>query len=131
MNVALISCSKTKKSYSCEASEMYSPSVLFSKTYKYCLNKYDEIYILSAKYGVITPTTQINTYNLSIKDLDKMKREEWGKSVACFLNDLVCRTLSFYTGANYSKIIIPHIKDKKIFFPLSGLGIGQRLKFLS
>ena len=33
--IALISCTKLKKSYACRASELYSASTLFSRSYKY------------------------------------------------------------------------------------------------
>ncbi|WP_394897168.1 DUF6884 domain-containing protein [Clostridium paraputrificum] len=46
MKVALISCSKSKRSYKCKALELYSPSKLFSLSYQYAKTFADKIYIL-------------------------------------------------------------------------------------
>ena len=53
MVVALISCSKEKKNYTCPAKELYSASTLFSLSYKYAKKVADKIYILSALYGLV------------------------------------------------------------------------------
>jgi hypothetical protein len=52
--VALISCSKIKRSYPCEARLLYEPSKLFSKSLAYAQTITDDIYVLSAKHGLVS-----------------------------------------------------------------------------
>ena len=51
--IALISCSKSKQNYPCPARELYAPSQLFSLSYQYAKKVADEVYILSARYGLL------------------------------------------------------------------------------
>lgn len=66
MQIALISCSKMKKTYPCPAHELYSASDLFSLSYQYAKKRADKVYILSAKYGLVVSDSFIllagNTY---------------------------------------------------------------------
>lgn len=49
MKIALISCTKKKRSYRCVAKEMYEPSSLFTKAVAFVEKKgYDNWFILSA-----------------------------------------------------------------------------------
>ena len=51
--IALISCSKSKQNYPCPARELYAPSQLFSLSYQYAKKVADEVYVLSARYGLL------------------------------------------------------------------------------
>lgn len=68
MKVELISCSKSKRSYKCKASELYSPSKLFSLSYQYAKTFADKIYILSAKYGLVEENEIIEPYEKNLMD---------------------------------------------------------------
>ena len=132
MRVALISCSKNKMTIDCSAKEMYSKSMLFKKTFDYCLNQnYDFIFILSAKHGILKPDDKISPYELTLNSFSKTDLENW--AVRCF------KTLQnagqeefhfdFYAGKIYfeelSKLLLHSTNI------LKGLGIGERLRFLS
>lgn len=132
MKIALISCSKNKIATVATAQEVYSKSILFKKTYDYCLDKkYDFIFILSAKYGILNPTDIISPYDLVLNSLSKQEREKWARR--CFdillsLGYIECQ-FDFYAGKIY-------IEDLSKLLPystniLKGLGIGERLRFLS
>jgi len=58
--LGLISCTKSKRNYSCPAKEMYSASELFRKAYDNCIKNYDHVAILSAKYGLLLPDEPSN-----------------------------------------------------------------------
>jgi len=62
--LGLISCTKRKKDFPCKASEMYSASDLFRKAYAYCYKNYDNVAILSAKYGLLYPLRKSNLTTL-------------------------------------------------------------------
>lgn len=131
MKIALISCSKNKKDYKCRAVEMYSNSTLFKKTLNFCKG-YDKIMILSAKYGAICCDDEIEPYEQTLNGASKKDKVEWASKC---LNSLMsifeiekCQ-FDFFTGINYYeplKDLLPHSN-----FPMRGLGIGERLRFLS
>lgn len=54
-SLGLISCTKSKQNYPCNASAMYQASDLFRKAYSYATKNYDVVAILSAKYGLLLP----------------------------------------------------------------------------
>ena len=63
--IAIIGCSKSKQNYSCRADEMYTGTI-FKKSYDVAKQITNNIYILSAKYGLLRPDTVINTYDLAL-----------------------------------------------------------------
>ncbi|MZP30421.1 hypothetical protein GTO91_11925 [Heliobacterium undosum] len=80
--VGLISCTKRKRAYACKACELYSASSLFQKAYSYCLERYDRVYILSAKYGLLLPDQWIDPYDETLKNMGVGKKKEWASSVS-------------------------------------------------
>jgi cytoplasmic iron level regulating protein YaaA (DUF328/UPF0246 family) len=79
--IGLISCTKRKQKYPCKASEMYSASNLFNKAYTYCKKSYDQVAILSAKYGLLLPDDPIKPYNLTLNNMRVKERKAWSKKV--------------------------------------------------
>ena len=63
-SIAILNCKGKKQSYSCSAEEMYSPSYIFSKQLEIVNKNYNEYYILSSKYGLVSPSTIIKPYDL-------------------------------------------------------------------
>ena len=66
MRIAILNCTKTKQTYSCSAKEMYSANYNFVDKINFIEKYYDEYYIMSVKYGIITPDTIIEPYNLTL-----------------------------------------------------------------
>jgi len=72
--IGIISCTKGKyKLNNVPARELYWKSTLFRVSYTVLRRFYPEmdIYILSAKYGLIKDTDKISYYNQSFKDMKK------------------------------------------------------------
>jgi hypothetical protein len=65
--IAIVNCSAMKMDYECEAQELYSKSYVFRAQKNFVEKNYDKWYIISAKYGIITPTTIIKPYDLSFR----------------------------------------------------------------
>lgn len=128
----LISCVSKKLNYRSKAQDLYI-SPLFRKNLQYAkaLNP-DQILILSAKYGLVKLSREINPYD---KTLNKMRSNEtkvWANSVLNQLkkvSDLECDEFIFLAGKNYRKFLLPHIKHYKI--PMEGLRIGKQLQWLT
>lgn len=130
--IVFIGCTKKKKSYSCEAKEMYSSSHLFKKEYEYAksLNP-DSIYILSAKYGLLHPDSIIEPYEQTLKSAKDYEIKKWSIMVAKQIKKEKVSTNQkavFLCGKNYYKYI------KNLFSsyeaPLQHLGIGEQMKWL-
>jgi hypothetical protein len=86
MNI-FIACAKSKVSYPCEAQELYSASSIFNKRLEYALNKRKElkeqvnIYILSAKYGLLNLTDKIVPYDMFLATETKEYKVSWAIKV--------------------------------------------------
>ena len=86
MNI-FIACAKSKVSYPCEAQELYSASTIFNKRLEYALNKRKElkeqvnIYILSAKYGLLNLNDKIVPYDMFLATETKEYKVTWAAKV--------------------------------------------------
>jgi hypothetical protein len=63
--LTIISCSNKKRDYACRADEMYI-GPFFTKLYDLAKRIGGDIYISSAKYGLLKPDTIIEPYNFGI-----------------------------------------------------------------
>lgn len=132
--VYLISCSKTKADGTRIAKEMYI-SALFKKSIEFAESQGGEVAILSAKYGVILPDDIIDTYNITLNDMDKEQKIAWAMLV---YNSLVNRfginkDYCFLAGKSYYQELVKIMKPEGIRYSImmESMGIGQRLKFLN
>jgi hypothetical protein len=130
---ALISCSKTKLDRRSRAEELYS-SALFRKSLLNALSRKVPYFILSAKYGLLSPDECIDPYDVTLKQMPECQREAWGASVAeaisaKFKSGDVALLL---TGNTYRQSIEPHLRRLgiSVVAPLSGKSLGQRLAVL-
>ena len=129
--IALIGCTSRKQDYSCPAIEMYTKSNYFNLKLDYC-NKInvDEIFILSAKYGLLEPDIIIEPYTIHLKETSREYKLKWSKYVLKDLKektDLKNDEFIILAGADYMKYLIGHIPNN--YNPVKGLGIGQQMKF--
>ena len=129
--VVLISCVSKKLNLKSIAKELYvSPLFKYNLTYAYSLNP-DKIFILSAKYGLVSLDEEIEPYNKTLNKMNKEERKEWANKVLSQLKekvDLDNDEIIFLAGKKYREYLIKGIKNYKI--PLKGLSIGKQLKFL-
>jgi cytoplasmic iron level regulating protein YaaA (DUF328/UPF0246 family) len=129
MNIFL-SCVKAKQNTKCAAEEMYI-SPLFKKSLQYAKTyQHANIYILSAKYGLLKLSDMIEPYDKTLNDMNKQERERWGIMVLeqCKDNnvDFNDETI-FLCGKNYRKYISRYFPQSTN--PLEHLGIGKQLQF--
>lgn len=104
-------------------------SPLFKYMYQYAKNRCEEVYILSAKYGLLSEDKVISPYNLTLNTMSEDKKKLWADKVMTQLSkrfDLERTPFLFLGGANYIKYLnLPMLKQ-----PLKGLSLGYRLKYL-
>ncbi len=131
MRIGLISCVKTKLQNTnkpVRARDLYI-SPLFKKSLAYCLEHYDEVFILSAYYGLIDLDAEIVTYEKTLNNMSKSERERWYDRVAdemrFFFED---DKLYYHCGIPYRSGLIDRLSNE-YEIPLKGVSFGNQLKF--
>lgn len=113
------------------AADLYK-SALFKLSLEYARKqKPDDIFILSAKYGLLALDDEIEPYDETLNDMKINQRKEWARKVVEQLErktDLDKDHFIILAGNKYRQFLIPHLKSYEI--PMEGLYIGKQLKFL-
>lgn len=149
-NLILISCSSQKSAAAGKAKDLYQ-SDLFRKSFEYAKQQlaplwiqnlspdHNQIFILSAKYGLLNPHSFIHPYDLTLNDMSPEKQQLWSNIVLRQLQDEYPgheypSQIFFLCGQKYRKHLLPLVADhfyrSDIKTPLAGLGIGQQKQWL-
>ena len=135
INVFLISCTKSKQRYSCTAEEMYKPSPLYRAALRYAINRVDnkeqQIFILSAKHGLLSMADEISPYEMTLKTMSSHERAEWGQQVFSQISkmfEVKNANFIFLAGNDYTDPLRKHLPYYKE--PLKGKSFGRRIKWL-
>lgn len=126
MNIVLLSCTKSKKDYTCPANEMYTESSLFKKAYEYATIIADKIFILSAKYGLLEEDAIIEPYELTLNNQKIAYRKKWAQDVLTSLNNQTSfenDNFIILTGERYYEFLIDSFT--KFERPLKGKSMGH------
>lgn len=130
--IVLISCVKTKLNHQALAKDLYI-SPFFKKSLKYANKlKPDKIFILSAKYHLLTLDKMIEPYELTLNKMRINDLKVWASIVIEKLSeeiDLNNDEVTFLVGKNYRRFLIPEIRNYNV--PMEGLSFGEQLKFLN
>lgn len=134
--IALISCTKSKTPYPAPARILYSKSALFRKALAYAESRTDRVFILSAKYGLVTLDQRLEPYELTLKQMSSVERQAWAEGVfhqlkAHLGSDLSHFTFEFHTGIEYRQHLASLLTEAgaACTCPVEGLSIGERLRF--
>lgn len=131
--VVFIGCGKKKNIVTCEAYKMYQGNY-FSACLQYAktLTSEDNIFILSAKYGVLHLHDIITPYNITLNEATQEQYKEWTQKVLRQLNGLNINSdteITFLCGKNYYKELLPYFK--KVNLPLEQYsGMGYQISFM-
>jgi hypothetical protein len=129
--VVLVSCVKSKRDRPCRAEDMYV-SALFLKMIAYARAlKPARIFILSAKYGLLSPNDLIEPYEMTLKTMKVAVRKEWAQSVLAMLRrdcDFDTDRFVFLAGMPYRQYLEPHLRHHTA--PMKGLAFGKQLQWL-
>jgi hypothetical protein len=142
--IILIACVSKKGDKKAKAKDLYI-SQLFKSSLAFANRQNpDKIFILSALHNLLGIDEEIEPYNVTLCNVPKAKRKpglkiltseekiNWGEKVLEQLSkqtDLQNDEFIILAGQEYIKPIInniPHLKN-----PLTGLGLGKRVKFLN
>jgi len=129
--IILISCVSKKLNCKSKAQDLYiSPLFKKSLIYAKSLNP-DKIFILSAEYGLLSLTDEVEPYDKTLNKMTSNEIKEWANLVISQLqkvSDLNKDEFVFLAGNKYRKCLLSHIKNYKI--PMLGLSIGKQLNWL-
>jgi hypothetical protein len=129
--IVLISCVSKKLSYPAKTKDIYI-STLFKLHLKYAERiEADEIYVLSAKYGLLELEQVIEPYNVTLNNMCVRDIKDWAACVIARIDDkcdIEYDTFVFLAGVRYRKYLLPRIKHYEI--PLKRLRIGEQLRKL-
>jgi hypothetical protein len=93
------------------------------------------MFILSAKYGLLPMDKQIEPYDLTLKNMKKDEKEQWGETVKGQMSKMGVNPQSdkfvFLTGADYMKPLESFIPAENIEKPMEGKRMGERLSWLN
>ena len=129
--IALIGCTKKKRTVPCPARELYSPSRLFALSYQYAKAHADAVYILSAKYGLLPEDVMAAPYDLTLNTMSKAERVQWADRVFAQLRE-ACRIeeteFILLAGKRYYEYLLPRLPA--VSLPLEHLAMGERMAWL-
>lgn len=146
IRIALVGCSKTKVPFDklkggfTPARDLYA-SDLFRKRVSHVESLGLPWYILSAKGGLVNPSTPLRHYNTTLKSLTEIERAEWSIGVANQLMtelyyefgspELRSVHVELHAGGSYCEPLgtILGLFGITVVKPVAGLGIGKQLAF--
>ncbi len=130
-SIVLISCVSQKLTYRTKAQDVYT-STLFKLNLQYArILQPDNIFILSAKYGLLPLDRTIKPYEQTLNTMRSAEIKTWASRVLVQLKNVCCLDETeciFLAGEKYRKHLLPHLRNSKI--PLEGLRIGEQLQKL-
>ena len=113
--IVLLMCGKNKLSHKAKAKDLYT-SPRFQKSIEYAktLTDYSNIYVLSAKHGLLGLEQEIAPYDKSIYEMSVQEKKAWA--------DMVIKSLSnisnlkedkyiFLTDDDYNEFLLPYINN--------------------
>lgn len=133
--IILIGCGKTKRAEACAARDLYTGS-LFRARRAYAESTGDTWRIVSARYGLVHPDTEVRPYNLTVDELCEPDRAAWALvTVASLLDEMPNETrlgditLELHAGAAYAEPLIAVARSVGLTasWPVQGMGIGEQL----
>ena len=131
--IYLVSCVSKKQMESCKARDMYQ-SDWFKKARAFVEPTGMPWYILSAKYGLVSPDDTIAPYEQSLNTMAIGDRHAWADQVMEGLNPLVSKddAVVILAGGRYREFIVPRLQRlaAKVSVPMEGMRIGEQLSWL-
>lgn len=130
--IVFVGCGATKRKKACKAEDMYIGNyfrqcMLYAKT----LTKPNNIYILSAKHGVLPLNKVITPYNKTLNTMSQEEINEWANMVVTQLQELHITPdipVTFICGKNYYKPLTNYFTN--ITTPLPDGGMGYQIQFM-
>ena len=132
--IVLVSCVSRKRNEPTRAKDLYT-SQWFIKARAYAELYGDELYILSALWGLVSPEQIIKPYNQSLNEYKKKERDDWASRVAKDIYSRVPKgsSIIILAGRKYRQGLVARLENEgyRVEVPMLELGIGKQLRYLN
>jgi len=129
----LIGCVKVKRLGRHRAKDLYT-SPLFKGRRAWAEQSDALWFILSAKYGLLSPDEEIESYDQEMKQLSPRERQDWSGRVLSQLvgqyGSLSGKTVEIHAGVEYRNHGLVgglNAQGAKVVVPLEHLGMGEQI----
>jgi hypothetical protein len=126
----LVSCVCKKRSTAAPAKDLYV-SEWFRRARRYVEATKRPWFILSAKYGLVSPDRIVAPYDQTLNDMGVAERRDWVRRVQMAMDHQVVDVdrIVVFAGARYREFLMPYLKRRAtaVEIPLEGLRIGEQL----
>lgn len=134
-DTVLVACVGKKLDRPAQARDLYQ-SAWFKKARLYAERFGNRWYILSAKYGLLSPVRVIEPYDMTLGQMTIPEREVWAGQVfdnLVYITDQESDYLTFLAGLLYREPLVSKLvlAGSMTRVPMRGLGIGQQLQWLN
>ena len=127
--IVFIGCGASKMKNACKAKNMYVGNYFqLCLAYAQTFTTQDNIYILSAKYGVLPLEKVIEPYNRTLKKMNKQEKQDWKDMVIKQLGDMGISKdaeVAFVCGTNYYNLLEDYFTNYKLLLPKQRIGMQQ------
>jgi hypothetical protein len=134
MELALVSCTKSKREQAETPADLYMESAFFRKAREYIEANHDSWYILSAKHHLLDPNgPPIDPYDETLSGAPADRKREWSRTVFDQLQGegllVEGNRLVFHAGRDYYDELLPLLDDAPVDTetPTDGLQFGETL----
>lgn len=132
--IVLVSCVSKKDDKPRSAENLYL-SQWFKKASAYAKLICDEWYILSAKFGLLSPNAIIPPYDVTLNNMKSANRKLWAQNVFEQLKTIINPgdEIIFLAGTKYRENLISPLEKVgiQISIPMEGLRIGEQMSWLN
>lgn len=134
--IGLVGCTKSKLPERSKAEELYSPSAMFRGRRAYVQHSCDRWFILSAEHGVLSPSDELEPYDVTLVGASLRVKREWSGRVLGELReaigDLEGVTFEIHAGKDYWGYGLAdslRAAGATVEIPTKGMPQGMQLRF--
>ena len=125
--IVLIACCGQKLTHAAPARQLYT-SPLFTKSVAWAEAKGLQWAVLSAEHGVVEPDDVIEPYNVTLNTMSAEARRHWASRTAFQIRLMLGHgPFIVLAGKHYREAV----REFAHIAPMSGLGIGEQLAWLT
>jgi hypothetical protein len=130
--VYLVSCVSKKSPTAAPAKEFYA-SPWFLAVRRYIEAAGDPWFVLSAKYGLVSPDQVLTPYDETLNSMKIAERRAWSSRVIAQMDgtNLAPRSIVLFAGLRYREFLMEYLNRRStVEVPMEGLRIGKQLQWL-
>ena len=134
ITIYLVSCVSKKRTTPSPARELYV-SDWFLKARDYVESTGSPWFILSAKYGLVSPDQLCAPYERTLNAMSKAERNAWAKRVKAQMETRLpaADRIVVLAGQRYRESLMDYLRQRArtVEIPMEGLTIGRQLQYLT